>query len=343
VSDFPWPPGAATGIGSLPGTDPVEATRLIFGELPDFPHLPELPQRGAGADMVGRAAALLVDLPTEIVPSGWRLTGRHGRDLRRARDFLAWDLDALEEVAADYTATLKIQVTGPWTLSAAVELPSGHKVVSDAGAVRDVATSLVEGVREHFGEVRRRVPHATVVLQVDEPALPAVLGGRVPTPSGYGTVPAVEAATVQQRLADLLAVADPAARAVHCCAPGAPIELVRAAGAGAVAIDVALLDAGMTDALAAAVDDGAALWLGVVAPAEAAPAAFRPARDRIRRLWRELGFAEDLLPRRVVPTPACGLAGASPERVRQVLPVLRDLGHDLVDPVRNHQDVGTDR
>jgi hypothetical protein len=98
----------------------------------------------------------------------------------------------------------------------------------------------------------------------------------------------------------------------------------------------------MTDAIAAAVDDGAALWLGVVAPTDGPPA-FRPARDRIRRLWRELGFGEDLLPRRVVPTPACGLAGASPELVRQVLPVLRDLGHDLVDPVRNHQDVGTDR
>ena len=37
----------ATGVGSLPGTDPAEAVRIVVGELPDLPHLPELPGRGA--------------------------------------------------------------------------------------------------------------------------------------------------------------------------------------------------------------------------------------------------------------------------------------------------------
>lgn len=45
---FPWPPASATGVGSLPGTDPAEALRLVFGELPDLPHLTELPARGPG-------------------------------------------------------------------------------------------------------------------------------------------------------------------------------------------------------------------------------------------------------------------------------------------------------
>lgn len=55
---FPWPPASATGVGSLPGTDPVEALRLVFGELPDLPHLAELPA-GAGrrADRAHRRAA----------------------------------------------------------------------------------------------------------------------------------------------------------------------------------------------------------------------------------------------------------------------------------------------
>src|SRR5690242_8050660 len=96
----PWPAGAATGLGSLPGTDPTDAAALVLGELPDFPHLPELPGRGAGAEMIGRTAALLVELPVEIVASGWRLAAHPGRDLRRARDFLARDLDALEAQAA---------------------------------------------------------------------------------------------------------------------------------------------------------------------------------------------------------------------------------------------------
>ena len=97
VTDLPWPPGAATGVGSLPGTDPAEAVRVVLGELPDLPHLPELPARGLGADMIGRGAALLVDLPVDVQPSGWRLVDRPGRDARRAADLLARDLDALEE------------------------------------------------------------------------------------------------------------------------------------------------------------------------------------------------------------------------------------------------------
>ena len=59
---YPWPAGSATGIGSMPGTNPAEAMRVIAGELPDFPHLPELPDRGPGADLTGRTAALLVDI-----------------------------------------------------------------------------------------------------------------------------------------------------------------------------------------------------------------------------------------------------------------------------------------
>ena len=50
----------------------------MFGELADLPHLPELPARGFGAEMVGRSAALLVDLPVEITSSGWRLTAHPG-------------------------------------------------------------------------------------------------------------------------------------------------------------------------------------------------------------------------------------------------------------------------
>ena len=39
---WPWPTGASTGIGSLPGTDIAEAQRIVLGELPALPHLPEI-------------------------------------------------------------------------------------------------------------------------------------------------------------------------------------------------------------------------------------------------------------------------------------------------------------
>lgn len=322
-----WPPGAVTGIGSLPGVDAREATALIFGELPDFPHLPELPQRGPGAELIGRGAALLVDLPVEIVPSGWALTGRPGRDLRRARDYLAQDLDALEERAQGYAGPLKIQAAGPWTLAAGLELPNGHKIVSDAGAVRDLVASLAEGLRQFLADVTARVPGAAVVLQLDEPSLPAALAGRVPTPSGYGTVAPVEPHAVRQALADVFSAATPGSRAIHCCAADVPVGLIREAGADALSVDRGLLDAAQYDDLAAAVDSGLSLWLGVVDVG----VSFAQGRDAASGLWRELGFGLQDIARGVVPTPRCGLANATEQDVRQILKALRDVGANLRD------------
>ena len=71
-----WPEGIGTGVGSLPGTDPREASALVTGETPEFPALPELPGRGVGADLIGRTAGLLVDLAVEVVPTAWRVTAR---------------------------------------------------------------------------------------------------------------------------------------------------------------------------------------------------------------------------------------------------------------------------
>ncbi|HEY8300536.1 MAG TPA: methionine synthase [Jatrophihabitans sp.] len=327
---YRWQPGAATGIGSLPGTDPAEAARLVFGELPDLPHLPELPARGPGADLIGRGGALLVDLPIEIVPSGWQLAAHDGRDVRRARDLLARDLDALEAAAEGYAGALKLQAVGPWTFAANVELPSGHKVVSDHGATRDLAESLAEGLRLHVEQVQRRVPDARLVLQLDEPSLPAVLGGRVPTPSGYGTVRSVEASVVEQALRDVLAVGGDGGRVVHCCAPGVPIALLRDAGADALAVDAALLRTADYDALGEAVDAGVSLWLGVLPGTDGEVSLDRP-RSVVTSLWSALGFARAEAAARVVPTPACGLAGASPRYARRVFSLLRDIGAALRD------------
>ena len=84
----------------MPGTDPLAAVRAVLDELPDLPYLPELPARGPGADLIGRTAALLTELPVETTPGGWRLAARPGRDQRRARALLDQDLDMLEEAAA---------------------------------------------------------------------------------------------------------------------------------------------------------------------------------------------------------------------------------------------------
>jgi methionine synthase II (cobalamin-independent) len=308
VSDpFPW--GPATGIGSLPGADPAEALRTVLGELPELPHLPELPGRGAGADMIGRTAALLVDLAVDLTPAGWRLVPRPGIDVRRAQEFLERDLDVLTDLADGYAGPLKLQAVGPWTLAASLERTRGERAVVDAGARRDLAQSLTEGIRAHVAEVRARVPGAQVVVQIDEPSLPAVLQGGLPTVSGFGKLPAVASPDVQAELGSAID-ALPRPVVVHCCAPRFPLPLLRAAGADGVSFDLGLVQD--LDAIGEAVDAGVRLLVGVVPGTEVTLPAPRATASRVQAWWRELGFPVERLPDAVTLTPSCGLAGATP-------------------------------
>ena len=112
-------------MGSWPGTDVRETLAVVRDLLTDpgdgaegLPYLPELPDRGPGADLVGRGLGMLVDLPVDLQPSGWRLTDRPGHDQNRTGAFLREDLDELAEAFDGWTGRLKLQVAGPWTLAA---------------------------------------------------------------------------------------------------------------------------------------------------------------------------------------------------------------------------------
>ncbi|WFE49941.1 methionine synthase [Micromonospora sp. WMMD1155] len=328
---WPWAAGSATGIGSLPGTDIGEAQRVVLGELPDLPHLPELPARGPGADLIGRSAGLLVDLPVEVYAGRWRVAPRPGRDLRRALDLMERDLDQLAEQAEEYAGPIKVQAAGPLTLAASLELPIGGRLLRDAGAVRDLAGSLAEGLRAHVAAVARRLPRASVLLQVDEPSLPAVLAGRVPTESGFGAYRAVESADAAALLRTLVETVG-VPTLVHCCAPDVPLELIRCTGAVAVALDLDLVTD--LDPLGEAIDAGLGLLAGA-APTRPPSAGRAPTSaqiaDRVRQLWDRLGFPRRQLAQQVVVTPACGLAGATPEYARAVLTACRDAGRRLAE------------
>ncbi|HWM58283.1 MAG TPA: methionine synthase [Pseudonocardia sp.] len=334
-----WPDGAATGVGSMPGTDPGEAAAVVVGELPLLPALPELPARGVGADLIGRTAALLVDIHTEVWPSGYRVAARPGRDDRRGRDLLQFDVDAFE-AACDSARPgwVKVQAAGPWTLAAGVELHTGNRVLTDRGAVREFAASLTEGLRAHVSEVAARTG-AAVLLQLDEPSLPAVLDGRLPTASGFGTVSAVPEPDVADLLRVLIgSVGVPVA--VHCCAPRPPVRLLAGIGAAAVGLDATRPEiAGRSaqpaqlDALGEVWDAGTPLLLGLV-PTRAPdrPVTYRdPARTAFD-LADRLGFDRARLPALAVPTPTCGLAGADPAWARRALTLCRELAQAFVDP-----------
>ncbi|TDC68911.1 methionine synthase [Actinomadura sp. GC306] len=327
TTNHPWQAGTATGIGSYPGTDPAEALRIVLGELPDLPHLPELPARGPGADLIGRTAGLLIDMPVHVEPSGWRFSDRPGRDTLRSRDHLARDLDVLEELAAAHDEPFKIQVCGPWTLAATIELRHGDRALKDPGAVRDLAASLAEGAAAHVADVRRRLPAARIVLQLDEPALPAALAGTVPTASGFSRLRAIEEPVAEHVLRTVIetACADGAAYpVVHCCARDVPFALLRGAGARAISVDMSRIARRDDDAVGETIDAGTGLLLGAVPATDTALPSLRATAEPVRELWRRLGFPAARLAEQAVLTPACGMAGASPRYVRAALARCRD-------------------
>ena len=323
------PVSAATGIGAMPGEDIAEALRVVAGSLPDLPHLPELPARGPIADLTGRALAITADLGFDLQPAGWRLTDAAGVDHRRARSRLAQDLDVLEEHLQDYEGRFKVQVAGPWTLASTVEKPRGDKILSDLGARRDLAQALAEGVRVHLADVQRRVPRAELVVQVDEPALPFVLGGQVPTASGFSRHRSVRPPAAQDALEWVLGAAGDHATVVHCCAAEVPIGLLRRSGAGGVSVDVSALAASAYEELATALDEGSQVYLGVLASTgEAVPSAKEPL-ERALRLLDMLGFDPEEVSGQLVLTPSCGLAGASAAYAKGVLRALREASAEL--------------
>jgi methionine synthase II (cobalamin-independent) len=295
--------------------------RLVVGELPDFAHLPELPDRGPGADLIGRSAAFLVDLAVDLTPAGWRLVPRPGVDQRRAKEYLDRDLDALHDVAAGYTGPLKVQAAGPWTLAAGLERTRGDRAVVDPGARRDLAQSLAEGLAAHVAAVAARVPGATVVVQLDEPSVPAVLQGGLPTVSGFGKLAAVEASVVEQELTDLVQrLAVPVV--LHCCAPRMPMDLFRAAGAAALSFDLGLVQD--LDAVGTAIEAGTHLFPGVVPGTDTPLPAPRATASRVQAWWRELGFPADELSAAITLTPSCGLSGASQGYARAAMTHVRE-------------------
>lgn len=307
------PPATATGVGSLPGTSAREAAALPLQMLPRLAYLPELPARGPGADMIGRAVGVLTELHASLAPSGWRFAEHPGKDSRRALSFLDEDFDAIEERGQGYEGMFKVAVAGPWTIAASVELRHGDKALSDPGACRDIAASLADGLRELVAETRRRLPSIDrAVIQLDEPSLLNVLRGGVRTASGFGKLAAIEENVVETALAmvvrELAAVG--AAVIVHSCAAGTPIGLLHRAGVAGISVDMSLgLD---EDAMGEFIEDGGVLLAGVIPPTDATMPSAAPAVEPVRLLWRRLGLPTKTLAD-VIVTPTCGMAGASPQ------------------------------
>jgi len=332
---------AVTALGSLPGTNFGSALRLVADKLPGFVHLPELPARGPWAAFTGRGLGLLSGISAQLVAGEWLLADSSGLDQRRARSTWRDDLDQLEEELADYSGPFKVAVAGPWSLAATTGITNSGRVLADHGARRDLAQSLAAGAAELASDLARRMPGAQLVVQLDEPALPAVSAGAVPTPGGFFRHRHIDLPELGEGLrgvAQALAATGLVSDVVlHSCAPWAgpgtawPLTaLLGVTDSGGPAMgfsfDLDQLSGADFDALAEHADAGGAVYLGVLPTA--VPAVLRSDELR-RRALRALERMGGVRSEQLVITPACGLAGWPAAMVPTALTELAAAGRQL--------------
>lgn len=315
---------AVTGAGDLPGTSSDEAMRIVAGELGSAPHLPFLPvlaERGPGADAVGRTAALLSAVSPHFavttIPRGWRLAGADTREMRRARAWLGEDLDRAEEQLAGLNRSVVLPVVGPLTLAALLELQTGHRMVRDHGAVRDLAQALGEAVAVHIDDVRRRIPGASPLARLDEARLSDVLAGGISTPSGLDRYRAVGGQQAGELIAAVVRSAGDSDVALRCGGNAPPLDVMAASGASVLSVDLSGLDLRRDgDAMGTALDGGTVVLLGVEVTGHGESETDATV-GAVTRWWTDLGFDPEKLPASVGLQPAA--TSVAPVRQFEVL------------------------
>lgn len=331
----------ATGVGSWPGVEPLVPAAVVLGELGGdggLPYLPELPARGPGADMIGRTAGMLVDLPVDVSPSGYRLSTRPGALWRRSRELLQRDIDAFEEQwergnHRTHVRAVKIQFTGPVTLAASLELGNGHPALDDKGATRDVADSLAEGVTHAVAELTRRLG-VPIVAQIDEPKLAAALDGEI---RGVSVLQPARRPSAAEAEGLITAVAGASASAiVHVCSDAVPWSLLVALPVSAV--NVPLVDTGRAEdrefieGCAEFLDSGRTVVFGVVpAGGERRDISAEQLAERVLAFGAAAGFAPAGLVQRTGISPECGLAGVSMRAAQHATRLSRAVAEQLRD------------
>jgi len=176
----------ATGIGSLPFTDPAEACKLIFQHMPEAPHWPQLPGINPREGMIDQ----FLDGAPGVVEKGGRVY------LSPLEPYEEWErfYQGYEEGALDAFAIsrergrgfyaflaeverrepphfIKGQVTGPITLGLTLKDEEGAAAFFNPD-LRDMLVKLAAmKARWQEATFKRLVPQAETIIVFDEPIL----------------------------------------------------------------------------------------------------------------------------------------------------------------------------
>jgi hypothetical protein len=282
-------PLATTGVGSLPHDDPAAAVRHALAAY-DLPFCPQLPRREG--DMVHEW------LGGDPAGCGWA----PDRDRERPA---AWDAftAALAQKPPAH-GFVKLQVTGPATLAAALDGPG------DEGLARELATWLAANAG---GQVRRLADMGLrVVLVVDEPGLAC---SAIADPAVYDPLRATGAAVW----------------GLHVCGP-VPWPFVDALEPGLVSFDLTRhgLDPVGRSVLGRLIDRGGRIAWGALDPV--APGGAPVAAARLGAEIASLGQPEKRVAERSLVSPGCGTGMLTEDREEGLAAALRSAAAAMRSP-----------
>lgn len=220
------PPLAATGIGSVPFTEPEETVGLILTHMPRIPYWPQMVRRGFLEEMVPQAARNLPGLKIDQEARTVTVDPDIPRDEALAHFYemvFAGDLEvfafnreeasgffALLEAAAacPQCQALKGQLVGPVTFCGMVKDPQGKPILYDRELTQAMGQGLALKAAWQAGRFRDAGQAAVVFL--DEPYL-----------SGFGsafmTISREEVQEILTHTLEAVRQAGPVSLGVHCC------------------------------------------------------------------------------------------------------------------------------
>ncbi|MCS4491836.1 hypothetical protein N7326_05560 [Corynebacterium sp. ES2794-CONJ1] len=318
--------------GEFPGTDLESAADIISSETGSLRAIPRLVQRGLGADLVGHTMAVIEELPVDIGPRSWRLSARPQQISRRLFDMRERDLDQLVEFWG--RGDIHCHVMGPWSLASRIELPRGHRAITDRGAVEEIFTLFAAGVQQHILDLKKRFGKR-VTLAIYEPDVKDLMRGTLPGTSDFDRIPAMNMEDLAPRLAHCVSVL-PNDNTWLYLRSREDFQIVQHAQFPGLMADIdSLCTAEILDACGEAVASGMPLALGAVNPKKPYESETDLAQ-RVIRLADEWAIDRCLLLERLSITHTGDLSEGSQldaahtlERVRKVAQILEYAGSDL--------------
>ena len=265
--------------------------------------------------MLGRAGALLIDVAIDTVPRGYRIAARPGAVTRRAISLLDEDMDALEEaweVAGPARRRARGQGAGSGADHAGGRAGAGQRPPGDHRFRRRCATWRRRWPKALPRTARRWPADSTHRWWCSSTSrrCPRHLGGQLTGVTALSPVARARRGGGRRTARHLRRCGGRHGRRMsllHSCAPDLPWDLLQRSTIGAVSVDAGTLRAADLDGIAAFVESGRTVMLGVVPgtaperpPSAEEVAAARGRGDRSAR---------------VSPARRCATASASPRHV----------------------------